>query len=639
VGHHPEHKVLTVVTGLTLLSVITQIIFFIIHSQATALVYQLVQSAIATHLFHSVIIFPLLKFMIIQIIAYILFIFFIIFLTEGCSRLFSLPFYPLSIFFWIMGFSTILGLNSYYFPHSFFAYHPFIKLLWVSLPILLLALLAAYYQCLRYREHLVLGCLFLSISMLAIWPSIPFHSMNSSTRPNIIIIGLDSLRPDFTGYFGHPTIHTPTINHFLETAVTFTESYTPLARTFPAWISILTGKYPKNNHAQTNLPSQNIIKKNNTLAKELKKMGYETFYATDEKRFSNITEDYGFDHIIGPKAGLNDFILGSLSDFPLTNLLINLPLGEFLFPFNYGNRAASITYQPKAFLHLIKKSLASRSSQPLFLAIHLCTSHWPFTWSNDHQTDNLTLDARYYLSVEEVDKQLNELLALLEKENLLKNSLVVLLSDHGTTLGLPHERVIDKRYYEGDPKKLKQITLYKFNTAPHFSVDFKHDYGLDTSYGQGTDILSLKQYHVLLAFKGFGLPLTPKVSSFRSSLIDIMPTVLAFLHKPPIESDGLSLFNLKAHVSRPLYLETDFRIPAIETSEISVGNVLKQSLHFYELDPKNGYLYVNSTAEKLGAVKKQRAVLKDNWLIADINDANPPYKVIVNLKTKRWRIM
>lgn len=142
--------------------------------------------------------------------------------------------------------------------------------------------------------------------------------------------------------------------------------------------------------------------------------GYETMYASDDKRFSNITKEYGFNKILGPRMGVNDFLLGGLSDFPLTNLLIKLPAAKWLFPFNYGNRAAAITYEPRTFLELVKTGLINRSQKPLFLAVHLCLAHWPFTWANDGQKPGLRLPQQYTNSVQALDKQFSVLLTLLE---------------------------------------------------------------------------------------------------------------------------------------------------------------------------------------------------------------------------------
>ena len=191
---------------------------------------------------------------------------------------------------------------------------------------------------------------------------------HSHQQPNIILIGLDSLRPDFTGFYGNQFVRTPNIDHFLSQAVSFSETYTPLARTFPAWLSILTGKYPKHHEARNNLIASTSIIQQDTLAKKLQQAGYVTVYATDEKRFSNITKEYGFDRIVGPKMGVNDFLLGSLSDF---DKLLVVPGGRFLFPLIMVSRSHH-TYQPDKYT--ISRQDLSVFLINLFLSVHLCLS-------------------------------------------------------------------------------------------------------------------------------------------------------------------------------------------------------------------------------------------------------------------------
>ena len=208
-------------------------------------------------------------------------------------------------------------------------------------------------------------------------------------------------------------------------------------------------------------------------------------YGTDETRFTDITKAYGFDRIIGPKGGAVEFLLGALSDFPLTNLLINLPIGRFLFPYNYADRAADITYRPEAFLRLVKVALANRPNQPVFLAVHLCLTHWPFRWAQDGQSDDVTIP---------IGTQHRwggcaawEFAANIQQAGLLDHSIVVLLSDHGVTLGMRGDRIVTEKNYRGDPKQMKSISGAKLGSAPEFTLDFRHDYTINTSYGQGTE--------------------------------------------------------------------------------------------------------------------------------------------------------
>ncbi len=672
---------------LTVLFIVAQGTLFILHYKITDIIDSLVNTSISFGFAYPVVWLPILGFLALQFLAYGLLIAWIWFIAVSLAEYFKLSTnakYRIGILCWCFACIAILALNHYYFPDSFFSklivQNPFLKtmspiLLWVTLLTLLAATLIAYlnfFQFKRYRKVgtglLVLGFSYAAFSfydMMQVSFLMPPKGAQDNVKPNIILIGLDSLRPDFTGYFGHQTIHTPYVDNFLNTSAAFGNAYTPLGRTFPAWVSILTAQYPKHNHARNNLVDPKRVIENDTIAKRLRQEGYETIYATDEKRFSNITTEYGFDRVIGPQMGVNDFLLGGLSDFPLTNLLVNLPLGQYLFPFNFGNRAAAITYEPNKFLRLMKLGLRNRSTKPLFLSAHLCLSHWPFTWARDGQSRNLILPEQYRSSVEAVDLQFGKLLGILKENGLLENSIVVLLSDHGTGVGLPGDRFISEKTYMGDPKQLNLIAVNKLSTAPAQSTD-KRDYTINTAYGQGTNVLSLKQYNVILAFKRYGGETWPvRRIDTPSMLVDIAPTLLDLMGLPPMQAiDGVSLrkslSNGSMSKSRPLFMETGDSMTEIETDHIYIEKVIKHEIGIYHIDPTRGLLVMDPKAEQSIVKNKQLAVLMGDWMLAHYpahmqaklvtskkpgsaqpqSEASmvPPYYVLANLKTGKWTI-
>src|SRR5207237_1259971 len=146
------------------------------------------------------------------------------------------------------------------------------------------------------------------------------------------------------------------------------------------------------------------------------------------------------------------------------------------------------------------------------------------------------------------------------------------LSDHGTTVGLPHDRIVSTENYQGSKDKLKYISVFKLGITNLQDIDLKKEYTINTSYGQGSDILSLKQNQILLAFHGFGKSTSSNINT-RVSLLDITPTVLDFLHQKNLSHvDGTSLMPLINHsniiIARPLFLETGYSLAAIETNDI-----------------------------------------------------------------------
>ena len=667
---------------LTVLFISTQAALFFVHYKVGDLVDSLAKTSIAHDMFYPVVALPILTFWVMQLAAYFLFVLWIWFISISLGELFKLSTlvtYCLGLICWVVGCAIILMLNNYFYPASFFAellrQHVGASnaVLASALFLLLLVALLAYINVYRFKRHRLIGniFLFLGLSVLGVASYDKFFYFQTPpfvdhAKPNIIFIGLDSMRPDYTGYFGHPTMHTPNIDKFIGSATTFTQAYTPLARTFPSWVSILTAKYPKHNHARVNLAEPEPILANDMLPKKLRAVGYQTMYGIDETFFSNVTKDYGFDQLIGPKYGAAGMLLVGLSDFPLTNLLINLPIGRFLFPYNYGNRAASITYEPDIFLKLVKRSLANRADKPLFLALHLCLAHWPFSWAGDGQPATLILPERYASSITALDAQLGKLLQILKEAGLLEHSIVVLLSDHGVTLGMPGDRLVDKKNYQGAPDKLKLVSVYKFSTAPEHSVNFSRDYSIHTSYGQGGDVLSLKQYHVLLSIKGFGVNLPVQRINDLSSLMDITPTILDMLNMSPLKQvDGLSLkpyLDQQAIINnhpRPYFIETGSSVGSIETNNIEVEKVVKQEVGVYQVNPISGLLMVNPEAEKSVIENKQQALLLGDYLLAhypsrkqtrlipSANNKNQlefqvydtePYFVVINIKTGQWSI-
>lgn len=674
-------KLMSMLICLTVLFVAWQVSFFLIHYTVSELIDSLVKSSLLLALFSPVNLLPIIEFIALQVFAYILFVLLVAFVSISLGELFNLSHkitYAVGLLVWLFGGIAILTLNAYCFPNSFFA-EPFIHHQWLSnfallitTTTLLVVTLFAYINLFYAKRYHFFGIVFLGLGLSAAlfscydaWFITASSPKSQPEKPNIILLGIDSLRPDYTGFFGMPASKTLHIDSFLQTATVFTQAYTPLARTFPAWISILTAQYPKHSHARINIANEALIVTNDNLAKRLKRAGYETIYGTDEPRFTDINKAYGFDRIIGPKSTIVEFILGGLSDFPLTNLLVNLPWGRLLFPYNYGNRAADITYEPDAFLHLLKVGLANRSEKPLFLSLHLCLSHWPFSWAGKHFASGARMSDQYESALYALDLQLGKILQLLKAAGLLENSLVVLLSDHGIAMGERGDRVIAEKNFLDDPKKLLRIKVAKLSGKPLFSLDFKHDYSINTSYGTGTDVLSLKQHHVVLAFKRFGGFLPQRKINQVVTLLDIAPTVLSFLKLDPLKQvDGESLtpyFSADPHhisLPRTVFIETGETAAPLETDAIAVADVVKKMVQAYCIDATHGRLEVTPAAEKSMLKAKQRAILSGDWLlarypaelrtqlVANKSHKNnelvlkstliPDYFVLVNLKSGNW---
>ncbi|WP_420464701.1 sulfatase-like hydrolase/transferase [Panacagrimonas sp.] len=266
-------------------------------------------------------------------------------------------------------------------------------------------------------------------------------AVTANTNRDVVILGLDSLRREVVedpASWGMPNLAALVANGHLNDNVV-----TPLARTFPSWVTILTGMHPTQSGARTNHAPQERVARNASMAWTFRDAGYRTVYATDETRFSHILPAFGFDEVIGPQIGVTDFLLGQFSDQPLINFFVQMPGAEHFLPALVGNRAFAHAYVPERFNRRFVAALGSKGDRPLFLSVHLCTAHWPFfaaeAGSAVQEPGGGPLDvAKYQHMLRLVDRQLGDMLDQLGDEGYLtQETLLVVLSDHGE--GLPSD--------------------------------------------------------------------------------------------------------------------------------------------------------------------------------------------------------
>jgi hypothetical protein len=479
------------------------------------------------------------------------------------------------------------------------------------------------------------------------------------------------VRPDYVSNDAAAD-YVPHIYQFIHSAINFTDAYTSVAQTFPSWIGLLTGTEAKYNTVRANLANPALVNADHMLPKQLQQLGYETIFATDDLRFNPMLKRFGFDRIVGPAFGVNDFIIGSFNDFPLSNLLIPSIIGKWLFPYSYANHEAIATYSTGNFLQLIKDSLNRATDKPLFLAVHFNASGWPFGSSSLKADDNASWYSLYQKALPVADRQFGEFLQILKRSHVLDHAVVVLFSDHGVTLGLPGDRLVTETGYQGNKANISRLGRAQYTSDLPFAIRAHNEHGLDTSYGYGGDILSQKQYHVLLAFKNYAVAFQPPVNiDSRVSLLDIAPTLLNLLQQnSPAEYRGVSLQSML--VGGPVVLPPK-RAFILESHNSSVGKEVSEpladvraGLTVCDFDDKTGLVFEKPEVLKQLLLVKERAVLAGDWLLAELPGLqsmnvlttplraknkkrgphevkvevqihqDPAYMVLLNVRTKQW---
>jgi arylsulfatase A-like enzyme len=420
-------------------------------------------------------------------------------------------------------------------------------------------------------------------------------------KPHVVLIGIDSLRCDVTALGDAPSL-TPQIDAFKKNAASFTDAISPLARTFPSWVSILTGRHPTATNARFNLMPRELVHEGDTLAGVLKAHGYRSVYATDEVRFANIDASYGFDQSITPPIGAGDFVFGTINDLPWTNVLSRTWLGARLFPHTHANRAAHVTYDPDHFVQRLERELDVTG--PTFVSVHLTLAHWPYSWmGRTEPTAPPDYRTAYVDAVRAVDAQFAAVRDVLERKGLLDDAIVVVLSDHGEALGKQNDTYL---------RQFKDAKLI-WNSV----------------WGHGTSVLSPHQFNVVLSFQRLGG--TPLATAGRrvdapASLEDIRPTVLDLLDLPAGERlTGRSLRPVldgapadASLLDRIRFTETDFNTDLVLQGQFDEKGVLKEGAQYYEVAPDSGWLKLRK--DRLGELlaKKERAAMTSSWLLAAV---------------------
>lgn len=567
--------------------------------------------------------------------------------------------------------ATVLLANNYFFQFSKFAFwfygsaHSgasfFVFLLFASVTLLFLVLaLAVSLKNIVAGRYVFKKWYALTAAILLIGIGLPvgwsmaskshnsINNKNPSNKPNIIIIGIDSLRPDYVAALdangrqfvtGQKTI-TPNVDQILHGASIVSNSYTPIARTFPAWVSILTGEYPDQNGIYFNLMDPKNLDQNALLTHTLKKLGYYMVFGMDDRRFSNIDQRYGFDAIIGPHEGMNDFLLGALNDFPLTNLLINSKVGSVLFPYSYGNRSGAITYDPASFDDLISERIAKLNHQPLFLAVHFCLPHWPYYWAVTHPQHGpylkgANLQFVYEQGIIRADQQVGDFWHLLQARGLLNNAIVIVLSDHGESLLSFDTRLFVENKFNPGETRTKNL----------FKVRFKKNL-----YGHGAYLSTLFENHNVLAFRVFGpQPNKPGRIETLASLIDIKPTILGLLKQDSTKTSGISFADQvmqgeKSQVNnRGIMMQTGLNVMNLKNEQVPVQKLLDKSLNFYQVNPKTGLVTLQQSYIP-GLIKsKARSIRYQNWYLVVFPASyfpnqkyRTPRAALLNLQTGEW---
>ena len=308
------------------------------------------------------------------------------------------------------------------------------------------------------------------------------------SRPDVVIVSIDTLRADHVSIYGYDRPTTPVIDAFSRRGARFARAYTPMPTTLPAHVAMFTGVHPTSLGVTRNgLVVPDAAK---TLAESLAEQGYRTAA-----------------FVSAPPLSASTGISQGFAEFDEERMVRD------------GADTAAL-----AASWLVR----NRGGGPVFLFVHLFDPHTPYHAPRDLRErfgaperpeppsfeflpEDERLDASrirqiiaaYDAEIADADEAFGGILAAVERTGGMDQTVVMLVSDHGETL--------DELYHS-------------------------HRYAFDHG-----EFLYAHQLHVPWILAGAGIP-EGEVFDAPVSTIDLTPTVLDLVGAPGLRGvHGASL--------------------------------------------------------------------------------------------------
>ena len=224
-------------------------------------------------------------------------------------------------------------------------------------------------------------------------------------RPNVILITIDTVRADHIGCYGASGIKTPTLDGLARDGIVFERAISQVPLTWPSHAAILTGTYPFQNGVQ-DFTGQPLDERFRSVAQVFKQQGYAT---------GAVVSAFVLDRSWGLARGF-DFYDDAFSAEAFRQKDIGL----------VDRKAGESVSRALAWLKKTQR-------RPFFFWLHLYDPHSPYDPPEPFRTEYKTHP--YDGEIAYADHELGRLIAWLKQNQLYNGTAIVLLSDHGESLG------------------------------------------------------------------------------------------------------------------------------------------------------------------------------------------------------------
>ena len=268
-------------------------------------------------------------------------------------------------------------------------------------------------------------------------------------RASILLVTVDTLRPDRLSCYGYERHRTPGICRLAEEGVLFEDARSDTPWTTPSMASVLTGLYPTLHGFKSN-NAHRLGAEQETLAEVLAARGYAT---------AAVIGSFPLDSIYGLDQGFERY------DDAFTTPIWTFPDHEpGRLPSEFGETpearreftlAKAVNDSRRTDAEVTDAALAwlrEHDARPFFLWVHYFGPHTKPDWRVPEAQRERLHRERYDPDVLENDREVGRLLAHLDEAGLSDGTLVIFHADHGESLG--------EQGYLGHGQLLNEATLH-----------------------------------------------------------------------------------------------------------------------------------------------------------------------------------
>lgn len=240
---------------------------------------------------------------------------------------------------------------------------------------------------------------------------------------NLLVISVDTTRADHVGCYGYERDTTPSIDRLAGEGVRFTSAWTPMPLTLPAHSAIMTSRNPRGISVRSN--TSELSQAALTLAERLKQVGFATAgFASAPVLFADSGLDQGFDVYVAPEKGTHK----ALGTHKSAGSWLAEHRDERFFAFIHFYDPHTEYKPPTKFRKPFGLTHPEKSQLPYWDT--MCFMRKPARLT-EHLVDQAVRG--YDAELASADERIGLLMDELRRVELLEETLVFVVSDHGET--------------------------------------------------------------------------------------------------------------------------------------------------------------------------------------------------------------